>query len=71
MPADRTVHARTAVGDEIVRYDRAGKWFIEYAGSRRQITLAEAVGIATWPGATVFTGLPGGGAFDRKVAGRV
>lgn len=27
--SDRTVHGLTNLGNEVVRYDRAGKWYIE------------------------------------------
>lgn len=68
MSADRTVHARTPVGNEIVRYGRAGKWFYEAAqGGRRRINLAEAVRLAAQPGARVYAGRSGGGAFDLAV----
>ena len=73
MSADRTVHAR--IGEqEIVRYDRAGKWWVEYSPPRmrsaRRVTLAEAVrlareGLESGEG-QVFLRKPGGGAFDAK-----
>lgn len=44
---DRVAHARRADGGEIVRYDRAGKWYIEWPAhemkQRRLLTLQEAV----------------------------
>lgn len=65
--SDRTVHA-CQPGMEIVRYDRAGKWWLEYDnGAREQLTLREAVYLATRKGSTIFLGRPGGQAFDRKV----
>ncbi len=68
MATDRTVHARTASGDEIVRYDRAGKWFVEFARfGRRQISLGEAVALAVEDGAEWFAGRPGGSRFDDAV----
>lgn len=69
LSGDRTVHAKTEDG-EIVRYDRAGKWYIEWDnGERTQITVKEA---ANWvvivaDDATINFGLPGGSAFDRHV----
>lgn len=64
---DRTVHA-SASGVEIVRYDRAGKWWLEYDnGARERLTLREAVYFATRKGTTIFVGRPGGLAFDRKL----
>jgi hypothetical protein len=69
--ADRTVHGRARNGSEIVRYDKAGHWFLEGAyvlrGERVRITLGEAVFLVTRDGAEVFFGLPGGRAFDYKV----
>lgn len=69
MDYDRRVHARTSDGAEIVRYDRAGKWYLEPTDGtrRRQLTLAEAIDLATQPDSTTFLRLPGGGAFDRAV----
>jgi hypothetical protein len=71
MSEDRTVHAVTAGGGEIVRYDRAGKWYHEHAGDpreRRAVTFAEAVRIATLPDSTVRRGLPGGARFDKATS---
>lgn len=72
--SDQTVHGVTADGGFLVRYDRAGKWYVEYPGLRmipaRRVTLREAVALATADGAEAVLGLPGGGAFDRKVTER-
>lgn len=73
--SDRTVHATSAVGRlEMVRYDRAGKWYIEGTlpkhGPRASVTVKEAIDIARrWArsGGTVNYGLPGGQVFDRGV----
>jgi hypothetical protein len=70
MRNDRTVHARD--GElEIVRYDRAGKWFVEYKPARGrsayQTNLAGAVGLACSPTAKVFYGKRGGKLFDKRV----
>ena len=50
MSDDRTVHCTIVpVGGgriEIVRYDRAGKWYREDGGNRTRITIAEAVSVA-------------------------
>jgi len=44
---DRTVHGYTPDGDPIVRYERAGKWFIEPAGgARKPVSLGEAARLA-------------------------
>lgn len=70
---DRTVHAATDDGREIVRYDRSGKWYVEQDGGltrrRLHVPVAEAARLACRPGSTVRTGLPGGGLFDRMVRG--
>ena len=71
--SDRTVHGR--YGDsEIVRYDRAGAWYIEHksgpkAGKRRRLTVSEA---ADWIISDEWwnRGLAGGAVFDRLVAKR-
>lgn len=72
--ADRTVHATNDLW-EIVRYDRAGKWYLEPTDKaptvkRRPIKLAEAVELAMelWNnGGTVHFGRQGATAFDRKI----
>ena len=68
---DRTVHARGR-GYEVVRYDRAGKWYVESVdGSRRAVTLdqavREAMDIKRAREGEVLIGQPGGSAFDRKL----
>jgi hypothetical protein len=69
--SDRHVHIRLRDGREVVRYDRAGKWYIEHPDGRRfWLKFAEAVSWANDPGAEVFTGLPGGSRFDRAVSRR-
>lgn len=61
---------------EAVRYDRAGRWYLEWkatdgSAKRQRVTLPElAKGVreALAKGTVeVFVGKPGGGAFDRKV----
>jgi hypothetical protein len=73
VTTDRTVHARYP-NMEIVRYDRAGKWYLEPTISRakrQRITLADAVAQAAWAQrhhrGEIFFGRPGGMSFDRKV----
>jgi hypothetical protein len=67
---DRLVHARRANG-EIVRYNRAGKWYVEWldTGKRTQLTIRDAARMALFwarnDGGIVYRGLPGGTAFDR------
>lgn len=45
-PLERVVHAVSATGTELVRYDTAGKWYIEWpSGSMipcEHVTIAEA-----------------------------
>lgn len=71
--SDRTVHA---FGDsaEVVRYEQAGKWFIEFKGwgiPCQQVKIDEAVRKAIWlwnkDNGSVNFGRPGGSVFDRKV----
>lgn len=72
---DRTVHARYP-GMEIVRYDRAGKWYFEPLDSslsRQKVTVKQAADAAVWArgyyneGAHIFTNRHGGTTFDRLV----
>lgn len=66
---DRIVHGWTADGGEIARYDRAGKWYIEYPSNtdrkRRQVTLDEAAKAAI--AGKVVLGRYGGTRFDALV----
>ena len=65
---DRRVHAVTAIGSEVVRYGRAGKWYLEAAGEKRQpLSLAAAVRLAAGWDADLRLGLPGGRMFDAAV----
>ncbi len=69
---DRRVHLTIvpAFGEriEIVRYERAGKWFYESGRERRMISLREAVGFAeNRPGVIWHEGRPGGAMFDARV----
>lgn len=66
-PADRTVHA-SYPGMEIVRYDKAGKWYAEPTDPnerRDQLNVREAAYLAVSNRATWTPGLQGGRAFDR------
>ena len=65
---DRIVHGLTETGAEIVRYERAGKWFVEPKdGSKRTpVTLTRAAELAV--AGTVFAPRAGGQAFNAKVA---
>lgn len=69
MADDRRVHARMITGAEVVRYNRAGKWYLEWPNGRRrsQLTIGDVVALACTPHCVIFYGLPGGDAFDRKV----
>ena len=73
QPTDRRVHASHSEGEQIVRYDRAGKWYIEFvppspdAPARWPVKIAEAVHRAVQlveQGGEVHLGLHGGGMFD-------
>ena len=66
---DRRVHA--IVGSaEIVRYDRAGKWYYEEGDTSKPLTISEAVEFVSdksqWR-----PGVPGGLVFDRRVRGKL
>jgi hypothetical protein len=65
---DRRVHA-SGVAAEVVRYDRAGKWYIEAKATdtRRHIGVREAAEWASVAATEIYFGLPGGSAFDRHV----
>jgi len=64
---DRRVHAELADGSQLVRYERAGKWFHEGPGLRRRITLHEAAELAMTPRTVVHSGLPGGQMFELRI----
>ncbi len=71
MSDDRTVHA-TCETFEVVRYDRAGKWYVEEHGgpTRYHIGVFDAAQRALSAealGGRIFPGLPGGRSFDQKV----
>jgi hypothetical protein len=75
QPNDRRVHASHWEGEEIVRHDRAGKWYIElvppsrHAPLRKAVKIDEAVSRAielVEQGGEVHLGLYGGGMFDHK-----
>lgn len=68
MSDDRTVHAVTHSGIEIVRYNRAGKWWAEGPTTRLPLTFAEAVAHGKRRGTTVHLGRPGGSRFDAAVS---
>ena len=82
MSDDRTIHAADARGGiEVVRYDRAGKWFIEIKegygrpglpAERVPCTVkeaAEATRSILARGGSVFLGRHGGRSFDRLLGG--
>lgn len=70
---DRRVHAEYGE-EQIVRYDRAGKWYIEFSPARmrpaRHVTVRAAACRAVElqeAGGVIHFGVPGGGSFDRAV----
>ncbi len=72
MSRDRRVHAHWVDEEEIVRYDRSGKWYIELPllKMRKNVTIAEAVTRAfelEEGGGKIMLDLPGGGRFDHLV----
>lgn len=75
MNDDRTVHAISGHEQpyELVRYDRAGKWYIEGPSRRTSVSLAEAVEFADqwWrTGGTPYIGRRGGSRFDSLLRKR-
>lgn len=67
---DRTVHGRSVADAwEVVRYDRAGKWYIEHTDGRRvRVTVQHAATVAA--AGAFFPRLPGGRVFDQMVRAR-
>lgn len=69
---DRRVHAANHQA-EVVRYDKAGKWYIEPLDKtlpRQQVSVADAARYALWlyeNGGVVKQGIPGGTAFDNFI----
>ena len=76
---DRRVHAVVGAMD-VVRYDRAGKWYLEPHDPslpRQAVNIDAAVNYIAWgveqygrSGVRVVLGRMGGTAFDRKVKAR-
>ena len=64
---DRRVHARLQDGSEVVRYDRAGKWWIEGSHGRRRVSIADAALAAAHEAVEFHFDLPGGKLFDAAV----
>lgn len=63
---DRTVHAKTKDGTEIVRYEQTGKWYAEAPdGSRHHIGVNEAARLSR--DGFVYFNRPGGRTFERRV----
>ncbi len=71
---DRLIHA--ACGEWlVVRYDRAGKWYVEYDPPRmrpaRRVSVKEAARLAVEmereSAGTIYLGTAGGRSFDRLV----
>ncbi len=68
--SDRLVHAECA-GFQVVRYNRAGKWYVETRGDgpRERVDITEAAHralAAKAMGGTVYMGAPGGTVFDSR-----
>lgn len=64
---DRTVHGKTANGEDIARYDRSGKWYVESAAgeSRRAVSVQKAAELAV--AGRVFENRYGGTVFNARV----
>lgn len=75
MVEDRTVHGVTGDGWEVVRYERAGKWYSEFPNhARRALTVTDAACLLATEDAAWFSGKSGGQKLDakvRKLLGRV
>jgi hypothetical protein len=72
----RTVHATSPEGDELVRYDRQGKWYIEPALGkfREPVTISRAVATAIhWhrTNGSIHLDRRGGARFDALVRRQV
>lgn len=71
---DRTVYAALPDGGAIVRYDRAGKWYVEWPPEQNRkrvpVTVKQAAGVAEAfhqeDGAYVSRGRAGGLSFDSQ-----
>ena len=70
MGCDRTVHAED-ITLEVVRYDNAGKWKIEYKhGAKAEavsLSTAASVALGLYGSGRVYFGRSGGRAFDARV----
>lgn len=70
---DRRVHAVIVPNTggsmiEIVRYDRAGKWWYESGEQRRPLSIKEAASfVQNRPAVIWHEGIPGGQRFDAEV----
>jgi hypothetical protein len=68
---DRTVHGTIGRGEdrtEIVRYDRAGKWYIEKKGTKRkQVSVTQAAQLLVSMNGHWYPNRPGSGRFDTIV----
>jgi len=67
---ERVVHAVTLIAEaEVVRYDRAGKWYLEYpehTGIKRvPLKVAEAAELAAKSAEVTFLDQYGGAVFSR------
>lgn len=64
---DRRVHGISQDGYEVVRYERAGKWFLEDGPDKRirALRIADAAALAAEGRAHLDK--PGGQAFDKRV----
>lgn len=66
---DRTVHAEFPGIAEVVRYNRAGKWYVEFSDGRKRrhvgvLDAAEVAADLVRRGGSIYYGRPGGGKFD-------
>jgi hypothetical protein len=75
--SDRRIHASAgdrdgSLWEEVVRYDRVGKWYMEVEGLRQSVRIHQAARRAVEledQGGEIFLGVPGGSRFDQLVQG--
>lgn len=67
-PPERVVHAVSPAGTELVRYDRAGQWYVEEpTGESFHVQLDGAIAFVVALGTIWYPERPGGGRLRREV----
>ena len=67
---DRTVHARWLNGSELVRYERAAKWYLEHPHYARELVTAPEAVEAMLGADVVYLDRPGGKQVSRHYRNR-